>query len=63
LIDVRRHFHPVPANVPIPFRDYIGSLRLDWAQSPRSQWFLRTSQDSYLTHNALVEQARCPPPD
>jgi hypothetical protein len=50
----------VPANVPIPFRDYIGSLRFDWAQSPRSQWFLRTSEDSYLTHNALVAQATLP---
>ncbi len=50
----------VPANVPVPFRDYIGSLRFDWAQSPRSQWFLRTSEDSYLTHNALVAQATLP---
>jgi hypothetical protein len=50
----------VPANVPIPFRDYIGSLRFDWAQSSKSQWFLRTSQDSYLTHNNLVQQATLP---
>src|SRR6202030_715099 len=50
----------VPQNVPIPFRDYIGSLRFDWAQSSKSQWFLRTSQDSYLTHNALVQQATLP---
>jgi hypothetical protein len=50
----------VPANVPIPFRDYIGSVRFDWAQSPKSQWFVRTSQDSYLTHNALVQQATLP---
>jgi hypothetical protein len=50
----------VPATVPIRFRDYIGSLRLDWAQSSKSQWFLRTSQDSYLTHNALVQQATLP---
>jgi hypothetical protein len=47
----------VPPNVPIPFRDYIGSLRFDWAQSSKSQWFLRTSEDNYLTHNALVQQA------
>src|SRR5208337_173109 len=51
---------PVPANVRIPFRDYIGSLRFDWAESPKSQWFLRTSADSYLTHNALVQQATLP---
>jgi len=50
----------VPQTVPIPFRDYIGSLRFDWAQSSKSQWFLRTSQDSYLTHNALVQQGTLP---
>jgi hypothetical protein len=50
----------VPPNVPIPFRDYLGSLRFDWAQSSKSTWFLRTSQDSYLTHNALVEQGTLP---
>jgi hypothetical protein len=50
----------VPATVPIPFRDYISSMRFDWAQSPKSQWFLRTSQDSYLTRNALVEQGTLP---
>ncbi len=50
----------VPATVPIPFRDYLGSVRFDWAQSSKSQWFLRTSEDSYLTHNALVQQATLP---
>ena len=50
----------VPDNVPIPFRDYIGSVRLDWSQSAKSQWFLRTSGDSYLTHNALVQQGTLP---
>jgi hypothetical protein len=50
----------VPTNVPIPFRDYIGSLRFDWAQSAKSQWFLRTSEDNYVTHNALVQQATLP---
>jgi hypothetical protein len=51
---------PVPANVPIPFRDYTSSLRFDRAQSEKSQWFLRVSQDSYLTHNNLVQQATLP---
>ncbi|HXM68077.1 MAG TPA: carboxypeptidase regulatory-like domain-containing protein, partial [Candidatus Acidoferrum sp.] len=51
---------PVPDNVPIPFRDYIGSLRFDWSQSSKSQWFFRTSEDNYLTHNALVQQATLP---
>ncbi len=50
----------VPQSVPIPFRDYISSLRFDWAQSSKSQWFLRTSEDSYLTRNALVQQATLP---
>jgi hypothetical protein len=50
----------VPANVPIPFRDYISSVRFDWAQSSKSNWFLRTSQDTYLTHNALVQQGTLP---
>jgi len=50
----------VPAIVPIPFRDYLGTARFDWAESPKSQWFLRTSEDTYLTHNALVEQGTLP---
>jgi hypothetical protein len=51
---------PVPANVPIPFRDYFESLRFDWAQTPRSSWFLRGSSDDYTTHNDLVEQGTLP---
>ena len=50
----------VPSNVPIPFRDYLGSVRFDWTQSSRSQWFLRASEDNYLTHNNLVQQATLP---
>jgi Carboxypeptidase regulatory-like domain/TonB dependent receptor len=50
----------VPQNVPIPFRDSIGSLRFDWSQSSKSQWFLRSSGDNYITHNALVQQATLP---
>jgi hypothetical protein len=50
----------VPATVPIPFRDYLGSVRFDWVKSTKSNWFLRTSEDSYLTHNALVQQATLP---
>ena len=51
---------PVPNNVPIPFRDYLGTLRFDWTPSQRSQWFLRTGVDSYTTGNALVQQATLP---
>jgi len=50
----------VPAFVPIPFRDYLGTVRFDWAESPKSQWFVRTSEDTYVTHNALVEQGTLP---
>jgi len=50
----------VPNFVEIPFRDYMGSVRFDWAQSAKSQWFLRTSGDSYLTRNALVQQGALP---
>ena len=35
-------------------------MRFDWAQSSKSNWFLRTSEDSYLTHNALVQQGTLP---
>ncbi|HKV62068.1 MAG TPA: carboxypeptidase regulatory-like domain-containing protein [Candidatus Acidoferrum sp.] len=48
---------PVPSSVPIPFRDYLGLIRFDWAQSARSNWFLRGSFDTYTTHNALIQQA------
>jgi hypothetical protein len=48
---------PVPASIPVPFRDYLGLVRLDWEQSARSQWFFRVAADSYITHNALVQQA------
>src|ERR1700676_175521 len=50
----------VPRSVPIPFRDYMGSIRFDWAQTTKSQWFLRSSEDNYVTHNALVQQATLP---
>jgi len=51
---------PVPTSVPVSFRDYLGLIRFDWAQGSRSQWFLRASADSYLTHNALVQQGTLP---
>jgi Carboxypeptidase regulatory-like domain/TonB dependent receptor len=50
----------VPSIVPIPFRDADGSGRFDWTQSPKSNWFLRVSGDSYITHNALVQQGTLP---
>ena len=50
----------VPNNVPIPFRDFLATQRFDWAQSDRSQWFLRAAVDSYTTDNAFVQQATLP---
>jgi hypothetical protein len=50
----------VPSSVPVPFRDYLANVRLDWAPSNKSRWFLRASTDSYLTHNAMVQQAALP---
>src|SRR6267142_792926 len=50
----------VPSSVPVPFREYLGNARLDWAQSDKSRWFLRASADSYVTHNAMVQQAALP---
>lgn len=50
----------VPSTVPIPFRDYLGSVRFDGVQSDKSHWFLRTSGDSYITRNALVTQGALP---
>jgi Carboxypeptidase regulatory-like domain/TonB dependent receptor len=50
----------VPNSVPVPFRDYLGDLRLDWAQSARSQWFLRAAIDNYTTDNAFVQQGTLP---
>jgi Carboxypeptidase regulatory-like domain/TonB dependent receptor len=50
----------VPANIPVPFRDYLFTGRLDWQQSNQSHWFLRGSLDSYMEHNALVQQGALP---
>ena len=50
----------VPDNVALPFRDYLATVRLDWAQSNNSHWFLRGAMDSYTEHNALVQQGALP---
>jgi len=51
---------PVPDSTPVPFRDAIGSLRLDWAQNAKSRWFLRASVDNYTTNNNYVQQGTLP---
>ncbi len=50
----------VPNHVPVPFRDYLGTVRFDWSQSNRSQWFLRAAIDNYTTENDLIQQATLP---
>ena len=50
----------VPQNTIIPFREGIGSLRFDWAQSQKSQWFIRGSLDNYTTNNNYVQQFTLP---
>ena len=50
----------VPPYVRVPFQDYLGMMRFDWAQSQNSQWFLRYSLDNYTTNNGLVQQATLP---
>ena len=50
----------VPDNVPVPFRDYLATARLDWAQSNNSHWFLRGALDTYTQQNALVQQGALP---
>lgn len=50
----------VPDNVGVPFRDFLSTMRFDWAQSSHSQWFLRAAVDNYTTDNALVQQATLP---
>ncbi len=50
----------VPPYVRVPFQSYLGMVRLDWAQSKRSQWFIRYALDNSTTNNALVQQATLP---
>jgi len=51
---------PVPGSTPVPFRDALGSLRLDWAQNAKSRWFLRAALDNYTTNNNFVQQGALP---
>src|SRR5258707_5788351 len=50
----------IPTSVAVPFRDTLFSTRVDWAQSSRSQWFVRGSLDRNHTQNDLVQQAALP---
>lgn len=50
----------VPPFVRVPFQSFLGDVRFDWAQSHRSQWFVRYALDNSTTNNALVQQATLP---
>ncbi len=50
----------VPSFADVPFNDFLGTMRLDWQESERSQWFLRGSVDSSITHNDLIQQGTLP---
>jgi hypothetical protein len=50
----------VPEYVRVPYQSYLGMMRFDWAQSERSQWFLRYALDNSTMNNALVQQATLP---
>jgi hypothetical protein len=50
----------VPTSVGVPFRDTLFTTRFDYAQSAKSQWFLRGSLDRNNTGNNLVQQATLP---
>ncbi len=50
----------VPGSVRVPFNDALGTVRFDWAQSQRSQWFTRGAIDNYTTNNDLIQQATLP---
>ena len=50
----------VPTSTTVPFREYLATTRFDWAQSSRSQWFIRAAMDNYTTHNDLVQQGALP---
>ncbi len=50
----------VPPYIPVPYQSYLGDIRFDWAQSQRSQWFVRYALDNATTNNALVQQATLP---
>ena len=50
----------VPPYVRVPYQSYLGMVRIDWAQSKRSQWFVRYALDNSTTNNALVQQATLP---
>ena len=51
---------PVPRTSRFHFAMPSGLLRFDWAQSQKSQWFLRGSIDNYTTENNYVQQATLP---
>jgi hypothetical protein len=50
----------VPSSTPVPFRDNLLTVRVDWAQSTRSQWFFRSGLERNNTANNLLQQGTLP---
>lgn len=50
----------VPSSVTVPFHENLFTIRADWNQSERSQWFARFGLDRYRTQNDLVQQGTLP---
>lgn len=50
----------VPNGVTVPFHENLFTLRADWNQSQRSQWFSRFGLDRYRTQNDQVQQGTLP---
>jgi hypothetical protein len=51
---------PVPTSVSTPFHDTLFSTRVDFNQSERSHWFLRSALDRNNTKNDLVHEGALP---
>jgi hypothetical protein len=50
----------VPSSVDTPFQNTLFSMRIDFAQSARSHWFLRGATDRNNTRNDLVHEGALP---
>ncbi len=50
----------VPSSATVPFHENLFTIRADWNQSQRSQWFSRFGLDQYKTQNDLVQQGTLP---
>ena len=59
-VDSRRCFDSVPNNVPVPFRDYLGTCASTGRSRRARSGSCAAAIDNYTTDNALVQQATLP---